>query len=69
MCVRPLALAMGRFSKNGEFTCIKFGDGTLEQKMRAGYQRAKKMTMEQAFEEGKRKEQFITSDEAVRNER
>ena len=28
--------------KNGEFTCIKFGDGTLEQKMRAGYQRAKK---------------------------
>ena len=42
MCVRPLALAMGRFSKNGEFTCIKFGDGTLEQKMRAGYQRAKK---------------------------
>ena len=21
--------------KNGEFTCIKFGDGTLEQKIRA----------------------------------
>lgn len=28
--------------KNGEFTCIKFGDGPLKQKMRAGYQRAKK---------------------------
>lgn len=55
--------------KNGEFTCIKFGDGPLEQKMRVGYQRAKKMTMEQAFEEGKRKEQFMTSDGAVRNER
>ena len=27
--------------KNGEFICIKFGDGPLEQKMRAGYQRAK----------------------------
>ena len=34
--------------------------------MRAGYRRAKKMTMEQAFEEGKRKEQFMTSDGAVR---
>lgn len=55
--------------KNGEFTCIKFGDETLEQKMREGYQRAKKMTMEQAFEEGKRKEQFMTSEGAVRNER
>ena len=55
--------------KNGEFTCIKFEDGTLEQKRRAGYQRTKKMTMEQAFEEGKRKEQFMTSDGAVRNER
>ena len=31
--------------------------------------RAKKMTMEQAFEEGKRKEQFMTSEGAVRNER
>lgn len=51
--------------KNGEFTCIKFGDGTLEQKMRAGYQRAKKMTMEQAFEEGKRKEQFMNSEGAL----
>ena len=37
--------------------------------MRAGYRRAKKMTMEQAFEEGKRKEQFMTSEGAVRNER
>ena len=55
--------------KNGEFICIKFGDGTLEQKMRVGYRRAKKMTMEQAFEEGKRKEQFMTSEGAVRNER
>lgn len=55
--------------KNGEFTCIKFGDEPLEQKMRAGYWRAKKMTMEQAFEEGKRKEQFMTSEGAVRNER
>lgn len=54
--------------KDDEIICIKFGDGTLEQKMRAGYQRAKKMTMEQAFEEGKRKEQFMTSDGAVRNE-
>lgn len=26
------------------------------------------MTMEQAFEEGKRKEQFMTSEGAVRNE-
>ena len=43
--------------KNGEITCIKFGDGPIERKMRAGYQRAKKMTMEQAFEEGKRKEE------------
>lgn len=42
--------------KNGEITCIKFGDGPIERKMRAGYQRAKKMTMEQALEEGKRKE-------------
>lgn len=42
--------------KNGEITCIKFGDEPIERKMRAGYQRAKKMTMEQAFEEGKRKE-------------
>lgn len=42
--------------KNGEITCIKFGDGPIERKMRAGYQRVKKMTMEQALEEGKRKE-------------
>lgn len=42
--------------KDGEIVCIKFGDGPIERKMRAGYQRAKKMTMEQAFEEGKRKE-------------
>lgn len=41
--------------KNGEITCIKFGDGPIERKMRAGYQKAKKMTIEQAFEEGKRK--------------
>lgn len=41
--------------KNDEITCIKFGDGPIERKMRAGYQRVKKMTMEQAFEEGKRK--------------
>lgn len=41
--------------KDGEIICIKFGDGPIERKMRAGYQRAKKMTMEQAFEEGKRK--------------
>ena len=42
--------------KDGEIICIKFGDGPIERKMRAGYQRAKKMTMEQVFEEGKRKE-------------
>lgn len=42
--------------KNCEITCIKFGDGPIERKMRAGYQRVKKMTMDQAFEEGKRKE-------------
>lgn len=42
--------------KNGEIICIKFGDGPIERKMRAGYQKAKKMTMEQAFEEGKEKE-------------
>ena len=60
---------MAIVNKNGEFICIKFGDETLEQKMRAGYRRAKKMTMEQAFEEGKRKEQFMTSGGAVRNER
>lgn len=42
--------------KNGEITCIKFGDGPIERKMRAGYQKAKKMTIEQAFGEGKKKE-------------
>lgn len=42
--------------KDGEIVCIKFGDGPIERKMRTGYQRVKKMTMEQAFEEGKRKE-------------
>ena len=42
--------------KNGEITSIKFGEGPIERKMREGYQRVKKMTMEQAFEEGKRKE-------------
>lgn len=47
--------------KNGEITCIKFGDGPIERKMRAGYQRIKKMTMEQAFEEGKRKENALKS--------
>ena len=42
--------------KDGEIVCVKFGDGPIERKMRAGYQRVKKITMEQAFEEGKRKE-------------
>lgn len=28
--------------KDGEIVCIKFGDGPIERKMRAGYQRVKK---------------------------
>lgn len=52
--------------KNGEITCIKFGDGLIERKMRAGYQRVKKMTMEQAFEEGKRKENALKSKTAIK---